>query len=115
MHFFKKIKLRCKEKQTLLKFAALFLCVLIITISLFSSIYIFENINHTHNQNGPDGACSTCIHLQAAENLLVQLGTGVIIAIFIIGGFFTLHLVTKLFYRFFSNSTPISLKVRLTI
>jgi hypothetical protein len=48
------------------------LIVLVLTVSVG---FIAENENHTHDHSGAGGACSTCVHISAAEKVINALGT----------------------------------------
>ncbi|MDR2610068.1 MAG: hypothetical protein LBC58_01275 [Clostridiales Family XIII bacterium] len=91
--------------------AALSVCVLFIAATLFSTMYISSNLNHTHNQHGPKGCCSTCMHMQQAANLSKTLTVAAAIAVLcgLSGVLFTL----KPAYSRFDFSTLITCKVRL--
>jgi F0F1-type ATP synthase membrane subunit a len=101
------------NKHLFKKTVSLFVCVLVISVFLLSSAYIFANANHKHNHNGFDGACTTCVNLVSAQNQLKQTATPV-------SGGFTAVLVCVIFFILLKKitgtsdfSTPISLKVRL--
>jgi hypothetical protein len=98
---------------TTLRLVALLVCVLFITASLLSAVYILSNADHTHDHNGPGGACETCIHITSAENLLKQIGTAVIAAAIFFGlriGFISIIKTTSIRSTLFSL---VELKVRL--
>ena len=69
-----------KRKQTAKRTIALAFLICFILVSLLSEAFIITHANHEHDHDGAGGTCSTCAHIQSAENLLKQLGTASLIA-----------------------------------
>ena len=102
-----------KTKRTLLRQMALVLCVLFILISAFSFAFIATHESHTHDHNGPDGACTTCVFLQFVGDFLKQITVVATAAVTVLARLFTAFYFLKLVCNFCAFNIPVSLKVRL--
>ncbi len=100
-------------KRSAIRMMALVVCVLFIAVMLVSSAYILTHANHIHDHDGPGGSCATCIHLQAAENILKQLSTAVVAAAIAFGGVLGIFSFLKAITPLFVSLTLVTLKVRL--
>jgi ABC-type Fe3+ transport system permease subunit len=100
-----------KNKGSITKAAALAVCAVFVVVTLFSAAYISFNLNHTHNHKGADGCCSTCMHMQAAANLLNTLTTAVYAVA--VCGLLRILLVLRPVRSRFSFSSLVTYKVRL--
>jgi hypothetical protein len=56
------------------KITSVLMSVLIVLVLTVSVGFIAENENHIHDHNGAGGACSTCVHISAAEKVINALG-----------------------------------------
>jgi hypothetical protein len=57
------------------KITAILMSVLIVLVLTVYVGFIAENENHIHDHSGAGGACSTCVHISAAEKVINALGT----------------------------------------
>ena len=102
-----------KSKRTAVRRLALLLCILFVTATALSFAFIITHANHAHDHNGPESACTICISLQSAENLLKQIAVSAVDVAAVLGGLFTLLYCLKLSYLLRKLNTLISLKVQL--
>jgi hypothetical protein len=93
--------------------AAFSACLLLLAVSFLSAAFILTNLNHTHHYDGPDGACSTCVHLLAAEQWLRQLSLIVVVsAMALVARFGFFRRAARTAARR-ARLSPVQLKVRL--
>ena len=102
-----------KGNRAAVRRLALVLCILFIATTALSFAFIITHANHAHDHNGPDGACTTCIAVQSAGNLLKQIAISAVAVAAVLGGLFTLLYCLKLSYLLRKLNTLISLKVQL--
>ncbi len=100
------------RKHTLKRMTASAVCIFFITASALSSAFVSVHTDHSHEHNGAEERCSTCILLATAENLFKTVFTVIINAVF---AFTCLNTV---FYLYNTGAdidffTPIRLKVKL--
>ena len=105
------ISARDKGKRSTVRLMALAACVLFIAAMLLSSSYIITHANHTHD--GPSGGCATCMHIQAAENLLKRLSAAIVTVAVVFGGLSGLLFFLKACAPCFGFLSLVILKVRL--
>ncbi|MCL2152724.1 MAG: hypothetical protein FWH57_07190 [Oscillospiraceae bacterium] len=101
------------ERQSAKRLIALAICVLFIAGSLLSAAFIFTHIHHEHDHNAPNGGCTTCVHISAAENLLKSLSAALAGAALIIECFSAIRSLLKPVSLNTGFFTLIHLKVRL--
>jgi hypothetical protein len=106
-------RLKNAPKPSAISLAALVLCVFFIALSVFSSAYINTHTNHTHDHDGPNGSCETCVHIAVAENLLAFISTAVIGAVLIYKYLSIVASVLKSAHSRAGSYTLVRLKVRL--
>ena len=102
-----------KGARSTVRLAALAACVLFIAAMLLSSSYIITHANHAHDHDGPSGGCATCMHMQAAENLLKRLSASIVTVAVVFGGLSALLFFLKTCAPRFGFLTLVILKVRL--
>lgn len=106
-------KIKITGKLPAARLAALILCTVFISVSLFFSAYILTHINHEHDHDGPVGCCSTCMHIQSAEKMLRQFTDAIVVTVTFACSLFSALLFLSLFASHTEVSTLINLKVRL--
>ena len=108
------ISKRNREKvHSVIRLMAVALCLIFLSVSLFSSVYILVHANHTHDQNGLDGSCTLCTHLTVAENLLKNIYAA-LASISAVGAYFCIcYFCRKLIDAFIISYDPVRLKVRM--
>lgn len=100
-------------KRLLIKNIALILCLCLIVVSFLSTTFILTHANHEHDHDGPNGSCVTCIHLVTADNLLKQLSSALVAAIFAFALSSFISFCLKPSAPCVGSPTLITLKVRL--
>lgn len=100
-------------KRSPLRVIAFTLCILFIAASLFSTVFVFAHLNHTHDNNGPGGTCTTCIHMVTAKSLLRQISTAVAKTAIAVCCLFTLLFFRQPAALYSGFYTLVTLKVRL--
>ncbi|MDR3148981.1 MAG: hypothetical protein LBT88_03040 [Oscillospiraceae bacterium] len=101
-----------ERKRSVIRLAALALCIILIAVSLFSAAYIFVHADHIHDHNGTGGSCATCAHISAAGNLLKSLFTAITGAVSILGGLYAVLSILKLTVSYRGSTTLVSLNIR---
>jgi len=101
-----------KSRRALRRLALVF-CVLFIAASALSLAFVITHANHTHNRGSADGACTTCISLRCAENLLKQITISTIALAVLLCGLFAVLCCLMLSWLPRRIHTLISLKVQL--
>lgn len=101
--------------RSMMQNIALILCMCFIVVSLLSTALILTHANHEHDHDGPNGSCTTCIHLVTAENLHKQLSTAIVVPVSAFALFSFISFFLKSFASSICSSTLITLKVRLNI
>ena len=104
-----------KGKRPTVRLMPLAACVLFIAAMLLSSSYILTRVNHTHDHDGPSGGCATCMHIQAAENLVKRLSATTITVAVVFGALSGVLFSLKACAPRFGFLTLVLLKVRLNI
>ena len=95
--------------------------VCLITASLFSAAFIlayadhshdFDN-NHSHGHDGAGETCVVCAEIQAAGNLLKQMGAAVCGASFALACYLSTKAVLSAVSSPFPFQTPVDMKTRM--
>ena len=95
------------------RIAALILLICFLIISVFSSAFVLTHADHVHEHNGIGEACSTCLQIQGAENILKYLGTALFGTLFVIGGLYAIVKTINAIAVCAVFSNPITLKIRI--
>ncbi|MDR3270342.1 MAG: hypothetical protein LBT32_02345 [Peptococcaceae bacterium] len=96
------------KRMKALRAIAFVVCVLYITMSFLSFAFIWTHENHDHDHDGPDGACATCMHVVAAQNLLKTIST----LAFTLGIALSLRLIISALCRYWYTLAGVPLVIR---
>ena len=69
--------------------------------------------SHAHDHDGPGSSCATCMHMQAAGNLMKTMSMAVVAAVVFFGCLFGALCHFRPAYQATGLSTLVALKVRL--
>jgi hypothetical protein len=92
---------------------AALICVCFVVALVLSSAFIAVHANHEHDSDGADGGCAVCAHIAAAENLLKSVSAAAALSAVALGALLAALIVSKSVRSGITDSTLISLKVRL--
>lgn len=92
---------------------ALAFLVCIITVSVFSNMFILSHTKHEHNHNGVGGGCVTCERLSNAMDVRKQLSMVSAVAVLVIAKMFFDVKVLKMTTVCVLPITPVGLKTRM--
>jgi len=87
--------------------------VCLITASMFSAAYMMAHAGHDHDHNGAGETCAVCAEIQAAGNLLKQMGAAVCGASFALACLFSIKAALCAISSSFPFQTPVDLKTRM--
>ena len=101
------------NKQSVVGFITLLLCVCLIALFFLSTTFILTNADHKHDHHGPNGSCAMCVHMMTVENLLKKFYDGAVIVVIIAFFLFPSCSVFMINNFHVHIHNPIQLKVRL--
>jgi hypothetical protein len=103
-----------KSKQTKRRVIALVFVLCFIVLSLLSEAYILTHADagHQHDHNGAGGACTVCVTIHNAENLL-KLTAAVLCAAFLLVNLTVATSVLCTAFTRFGLQSPVKMKIRM--
>ena len=99
--------------QSVKRWVALTIFILLIIGYLFSATFILMHIGHGHDTDELEGSCDVCAHLTAAENMLKRFHAAAVSALFALACFSIIRLGLKPAGFHSDSCAPVHMKVRL--
>ena len=99
-----------KSKTRIIAFTFL-LCI--ITVSIFSNVFILSYVNHEHDYAGVGGGCTTCERLSNAVETNKQLGMILTGTVIVVAKLVFVVMVLRMMSVYVLLTTPVGLKTRM--